>query len=482
MRSYRSPRRYRPTARTAAATYVGLGLLSRGSSFLLLPLAALKIPIGDYGKLAVAATVGNFVAVLTGFGLESVTSRLALQHTPVANKDYSDLVCLFVFVAPLAAIAVVAVGVGGQTQLLTVPPSVMAFSCAEGIFIGAATDVVLPFFRARSLLGSFTAVNATTLSVVIVGRLVDLFAFGGNLAGWAACGLAARAVAFPLSLVLLNRHGNGPSQMGLSNLLAGARVWKRGLPLLPHGLSHWGLNLGDRVLLAVFVPFAAVGRYAVAYQFAAMFGFLLTEVNNALIPIYGRLGAGGDLRAGLSLVRRHSSSILLLTPVSAAFVAVAVPLVLPKSYAESLYLVPGLLLGYSCYALSLIPFTILTVAHGKTSDIWRASFSGLLANLIGDLILIPTIGVVGAVIGSALGYAVLAVHATMLESSSDAGILALALLRQRAFWIPLLTVIIALLGLVGVQSLNGHIVGESVLAGCLLVVSLTAERAIRHRA
>ena len=58
------------------------------------------------------------------------------------------------------------------------------------------------------------------------------------------------------------------------------------LPILPHMLSHWVLNLMDRIILQAYLPLSDVGVYQLGYQVGGAFQIIIIAIDNYWAPFF----------------------------------------------------------------------------------------------------------------------------------------------------------------------------------------------------
>ena len=67
------------------------------------------------------------------------------------------------------------------------------------------------------------------------------------------------------------------------------------LPLVPHALAGWALEMSDRAILTRLIPLHDVGVYSLGYQLGAAMGLITTAFNAAWVPfLFGELKEEGE--------------------------------------------------------------------------------------------------------------------------------------------------------------------------------------------
>ena len=114
-----------------------------------------------------------------------------------------------------------------------------------------------------------------------------------------------------------------------------------GLPLVPHILSHWGLGVSNRVILAGIVSTAEVGVYSLAANVALPVAIVLTGVATGFMPTFARAAQEPAARAALPrVVILQFLIVLAVTIIGALEGPIAVRYLAPPDYAAAAGLVP----------------------------------------------------------------------------------------------------------------------------------------------
>lgn len=167
----------------------------------------------------------------------------------------------------------------------------------------------------------------------------------------------------------------------------------------------------DLFILAAFVPVADIGVYAVAVALAEMLWQLPQAVSRSMLPriVAGQLDRArvsrislglGVVAAGLGVVG-WLMTVRLVEPVFGADFA-AVPLVLAV-------LLPGVVLVSAAK-----PLAAWTISCGLPRRNLKASAVGFLVVILGNVVLVPRFGILGAAAASTLAYGSVAAAVTFM--------------------------------------------------------------------
>jgi O-antigen/teichoic acid export membrane protein len=211
-------------------------------------------------------------------------------------------------------------------------------------------------------------------------------------------------------LILLTISAISQIGWGIPRFLRIKEYLSFGLPTLPANLSAWVVYFSDRFVIAHFLGVASVGTYSVAYVIGSLPITVASIFGTILPPTLSRLYDQGKITELITLLRyslKYSMTVAIPFVFGAAFLARPVLLlfstpeiasqgtvVLAVEAVNSLVLVFGSILNHA-----LVPVK-------KTRIIGLAWLVGAIINLGLNLVTVPLLGIVGAVIGTLIAYIV----------------------------------------------------------------------------
>jgi O-antigen/teichoic acid export membrane protein len=391
---------------SSAAYGVG-GVLLRGLSFLLVPVYTRYLTPADYGIVAVTATVALMLGLIYPLGLHGALTRFYFGASSDAERRR---IAGTLWVVTIVAAVLMALGLhvaGGRIFGALFPdvPFVPYIRLAVWTaFFGALALVPLNLLQAQQRARLYVAatVTAALLTTVLTVALVVGAGWGahgyllGGLLG-AACAAAGYAVIAARSVTIDVRGDVVKRALAYS------------LPLVPHGVASWVLEMSDRAILARYVPLGDVGVYALGYQLGAALGLMVTAFTSAWVPFLfdtlTRKGSAGHAElsrmatyyavglcfAGLAIALLVRPALLVVTPPSFAGAERVTAWVAGAYVLNGLYVLPVALLFWK-ERTGLIP--IVTVTAG-------------LLNVGMNLLLVPRFGAIAAAWSTLAAYGVM---------------------------------------------------------------------------
>ena len=394
------------SALRSGTVYTIASAAPRAVGFALLPVFTRVLSPSSYGQLSVALSVTAVASILFALGFDVAVFRnvFQLEHDPPARERFLRSTWTFLLIAPwvmAAVLAAVLVPILGASHVSSAGRLLLALIGAA-IAVGATTVPMVLLrsenrFRHYMLMTGTNMVVSTGLSLILVvwlsggvfGYLISVIA--GNVATLL---VALRVVPFalpePFDLAMVRET------LGLS------------LPILPHFLLLWALQLADRFLVATILGTAAAGLYSVASNLALPMFIIVLGFGQAFMPAYARAGKAAQSTDSLRVTIASQVAVMsILCLVCSALAPPAIHLLTDSRYASAASLAPWIVLGYGFQGFYAIPMNGITLTHGKTRGLAIVSGTGAATNIGLIVWLAPIYGLEAVAIASAVGYAAL---------------------------------------------------------------------------
>jgi O-antigen/teichoic acid export membrane protein len=385
------------TVMRGGATYSLVFVVQGAVQLLLLPVYTRAFTSSEYGQLGVAISIALFANVLLSFGLELAVVRtyFALRPRPDEQRSAVATLGLVTLVLPLGgAVLLSLIAVPALDGALT-PSRYLVLALFGSAFYVSATVLPLALLRAEDRLRDYVRVSGTRVVVSVVLTAVFVLLLDWGPAGFLLGALLANALALAVAVRVL--PWPRPRNLNRAHAIAAFAI---GLPMLPHLISGWALQLSDRAILGGLVSHADVGVYSLAVNLAIPVLMIMTAISQAIHPSYGEAIHSVRARAKLPELVHFQIVVICLTTAAVALLGpVAVSAVIPPSYAEAADLIPWLALGFGLWGAYAIPMNAISLLAGKTTWVWTVT--GLTAALrVGTLYwLVPSHGLHAAAIG-----------------------------------------------------------------------------------
>jgi len=407
-----------------------IGGLSSG--LLLIGLARLLQPDG-YGLLFLAISILGILQLASRLGIAKSTARYIAEYRSTDPPQIPHIVNTGV-ILNLLAIASVAfpllLGHGLLADLIGEPALVPYLLVGVG-YVVAGT---LTYF-VRTLLQGFEAIEWAAGVYILHRGSRLLFAVGIVLLGYGGVGALVGyvlanvlATVFGLTVLVTFYRRQGSAQ----NIEAGLRrrIGEYAVPLTATRAASVLDSRVDKVLIGFFLTPASVGFYTIAAQLVEFVTILSSALGFTLSPTLGTTVAGGNRQKASRLFEETLTySLLVYVPLGAGLALVANPLIELLFGAEYLDAVPVLrLFGAYVVFRSITKLTSNALNFlGRAREIAVAKGITAVLNVGLNVLLIPTLGIVGAALAMVCtfgGYTATTLYIMQDELNLRAGYLA----------------------------------------------------------
>lgn len=192
-------------------------------------------------------------------------------------------------------------------------------------------------------------------------------------------------------------------------------LMKFGLPLVISGLASWGLNVMDKLFLRGVSTFEELGIYSVTMSVAGVATIFAGIFNTIWAPmVYKWVSEGIDTKK-IDQISEHVLAAVFFVVVLSGIFSWVLPIFLPEKYAPIQYLITLCLIGPLLYTLSETTAIGIAISK-KTIFSMFASILPMFVNLLGNYLLVPNYGALGAAISTATAFFVFYVLRTEFSS------------------------------------------------------------------
>jgi O-antigen/teichoic acid export membrane protein len=379
----------------------------RAVTLLVTPLYTHAMTPKDYGILAVATTASMIVTLTLSLQLDSAVSRLWLEgETDEARRRLIGTILIFLLTFPLlASFGLEVLGDLGALNIFRSVPYApyLRYSLWIG-YVWVFPFLPIAYYTVRGEAAKVLRLRFLTVTVQIPVGVVLIVVLHQGVLGALRALLAGGAVTAVVSIALMVPKA---SFRFSSPLLKGSLAFC--LPIIPHALANWALQLSDRVVLQSYVNDTQLGLYQLGYLVGGAATFFTNSAAAAVQPLfYWRLR---DESARQQVAPLGSYVLLILSffcVLLALFGSTAILVLTPHSYRGAAEIVPWIASSYvfvSAYVLLTVP----TWYVKRTLQIALGTIAAALVNIGATFLFGSMFGIVGAGISTLIGYVFLAV-------------------------------------------------------------------------
>ncbi len=370
-------------------------LLAAGVAFVVNLLAASVLDPTGRGQLALTLQVGYLLAILGMLGMErpftaNVSGRqfnetVSFLERLVRPGYWAGIIGLLLVLYGLGTENYSFVMIGVLSTIFVV--STMHMKIVRTAYIASRTW--RPFV--------FTGIASQVLLVAccLLLTVLHVGAFEVWFAAYTVAGLVATVV------ICTPRRVSPPVDSGQAKI--GRTVRSQGLRLLPASLGNTAMVRSDRLLIPALSSAAELGIYVV----------VATAIDMATWPVQqwadSRLHAWKEAPPSKRMVSLMCGIALIITVGLVAVIAFLLDYIvtqfLPKPYAAGMTLFLPLSVAAIFYSLSRLTQGVL-ISRGAGTAVSVIEGAGMAVSILAYLVLIPSLGALGAAYGSVLGYSV----------------------------------------------------------------------------
>ncbi|MBM3362780.1 MAG: polysaccharide biosynthesis protein [Betaproteobacteria bacterium] len=382
------------------SAYYGLAtVLSRGISFLLVPLYTHVLSPAAFGSLDLLLVFANLITLTVALEVSQAVQRFYPDTADGAQRRRLFSTALWFSLAAYLGFAVfawltspvLAPLVMGQAGLELPFRIGLVYILVNGLFVFLLNQLRCELRSRAYSLVSFTASLFTTAASV----LLTLVARQG-LAGLVAAMAIGSAAGLGLAIGLLRQRVCVQFDVAVLN-----RLLRFALPLVPSGLAVFLNTYVDRLLINRLLSTAEVGVYGFAIRIATLATVLMVAFQGSLTPLLYARYREPDTPAQLArLFRGFVVCALIAIILLAAGSRLLVAWLAPAAFAQAEVVIAVLALALLLAQMYI--FAPGPALQGKTHLFWLVNGSVAVLNVLLNLLLIPRLGLAGAALATAL--------------------------------------------------------------------------------
>lgn len=448
-----------------SVVYVFGDIITRATTFLLVPVYTRFLGPQGYGILSVTDLVRNLFLVVHFNLIAIIVIRFYHEFKDGVERRrfFGSLWSLLILEAVVLITVLELVGPNlFDIALRGIPYRPYGRYAIWISLVGiVASGIPLGVFKASQHPGRYAGFGAalSLLKVLLVVYFVVLCGEGiiGSLKG-------------ELYAVMLMAM---PSFVVLSRSVKTAWSWRDirkialfGLPLVPYYLAAWGLSLSDRAILNHYVPLEQLGVYTLGYQFGMLVNMVVGSVNSAWTPYFMAIIIDDSTKHDIisKLVTYVWGSIAVTGLCVALLSDPAIKMMTTPSFYTSARVVPWVALGYVSLGFGIIPRNIL-LYQKQTQHVLLITVAAVAINLGLNLLLIPRFGIVAAAVNTFIGYLVSLLISLVLASRAQ-------IVRYERSRIAKLLLVCLTVYIMGVSVNTSSPLLEALLRGIIMLVGM----------
>lgn len=387
-----------------SALYTIGSMLTPLIGFIMIPIYTNYLSPSEYGTMTTVQTLVGMFQLFLLLSLHGAVSRFYYDFLDNPNKQKEYLGSIYLFVLLFASIISIVLIVfddyigGFLFKNIAIKPY---YYYLIGLsWISAISTLPMTLYRAQEKAGTFVIINIIK-SLLIMGFSIYFIIFKGF---GAESALLANLIVTVIVTIFTYIYQLKDLKLSLNmKFIKESLIFS--LPLLPHVASAWIISASDRVILEKYVSLTEIGVYSLAVQIASVLNMFYSSVNQALVPRYTILRKEDKKKESKQLLKIFFYVVFISGLISIPIATVVLKIISTNDYQEAFYILPILLISQMINGFYFIP--VAKLFYVKASKyIATSSIIAALLNIVGNISLIPLIGIYGAIIATLIAEAV----------------------------------------------------------------------------
>ncbi|MBM3711836.1 MAG: polysaccharide biosynthesis protein [Actinobacteria bacterium] len=366
--------------------------------FLLVPIISIGLGVEVYGIWSQIQAAVNFLLPLALLSLPEAFTRFTAAEkdkSVVATNYYTVLFTVVTVGVVIALIFYLLAPIISETFIKTEFSTIRLFQTASFLIIAQTINKhSLGYFRTFQDEKLYSAILVIQNLVLILAAII-LINYNYGLKEIILSLIIVYSVVYILTQVLIIKD--------IGFKLPDIRILKPlllfSLPLLPMGFFNIINNISDRYIIGYYLPVMEVAKYSAGYSLVMVVQFLYAPFFLFLFPKTTNLWESKDFHT-MNKVMNYSNKLPL-------FVAIPVVFASGLLYKEFLLLITGQILDISFLLIPVICVGYIFLFIGEiyayvlitakvTNYIMKGYIIASTINIVGNIILVPIIGIIGA--------------------------------------------------------------------------------------
>ena len=391
---------------TTGAAYTAASVASKLIAVALLPLYTRYLTPADYGAAEVFFAGVVAASIVIRFGLIEAVLRFYYKAGEDPDRVVATCFAALFWAGTVGALVALPFAEPISDAMLDEPAPELARIAIGGLWVLTLFEYLLTIFRLQERARAYFV--TTMLNVLATVALTVILVVGAeDGARGLLIGSYATGGVFVLGLIWVHR--------GLLTLRPDPQLLRRltrfGLPTMPAELSLYSLNFIDRIIIIRFAGLAEAGLYALAVKFAQVVNVIVRGFQLAWPPLAYSIREDDDARRfyALTVTWFTAGCAFVVTGMWLLSRWIVRALAAPEFF-DSYEAIGLITTGVTLYAVSQVLVVILG-RTGRTEFNIPATAAAVAVNVALNLLLVPSMGIVGA--GLALVASYVVVVATM---------------------------------------------------------------------
>lgn len=273
------------------------------------------------------------------------------------------------------------------------------------VLIDSIYNVTAQFIRGKGQTGIYAVSGVVQTCALVILNLWFLLGLKLGIKGYVLAMIISYLIALIYMFVVSNIYGF----IGKPNICLLRNMLQYSIPMIPSGLSWWGMSSADKYIILSSAGAEINGIYLVSQKIPTILNVFITIFQQAwqIAAVAENESESGDIQKFSAQIFRYLQMTMFLC--ASALICILKPLYaiwVDAAYYSAWECTPLLLLAtvYSCMSQFM---TTNYIVSKKTIGNLKVTVIGCVTNIILNLILVPKYGMLAAAFTTFIGYLVI---------------------------------------------------------------------------
>ncbi len=391
-------------------------LISRGLSFILLPIYSYYISTQDFGVYSFIVSVATIISTILNLGFPSIfIKHISESSSELEKKRILSNVISFVIIITLPAILITSM-FANQILILILGDAKYVSEFILGIFSLLVFNYAYyfsSFYIALEESKKYLKITSISAVVNFFLNLILIVILQSGINGIFIAQILSSFVLIILATDVVKNYFRFIIEYEFIK-----KIISLSYPLLISGIFAILVEVMDRIIIIKFLDESEAGIYSFGYRVAMIFNLFILSFKSAWIPHYMRLKQSNATELDLHIGRVFTKLVFL-----SALIILCVEIfiddlfewklfgisIFDSKYSTSQNVVIYVLVGYF-FSLLMGFYSLAPYLENKTKHFLYSDLLAFVFNLTLNLILIPRLKIIGAALATLLAFFVAATY------------------------------------------------------------------------
>ena len=395
-------------------------LFLRAISFLLLPLYTNILNPVDLGQVFIFITFLGFMNAIYAFGMDSA---LLKYYDSEKNILSTSLISIGIFAIPVSLIiylnshfiSLFLFNNSLNAESWMFNNNIWILFAIAILFLDVVSSRLITLVRILNLpwyyltVATINIVSSISLTLYFLHFRMPTMKFDGVILAMLCVAVIQCLALLPVGIKKIKRYQFNYSMF--------RKMFSFAWPFFPATLFFIIIEMSDRIMIERFLSLQEVGLYGAGYKIGALMLMIVRGFNISWQPYYLKYGENIDSKGVLNFAYIGNVMLLVLILIAGVISSIYPILLSIKIYSFSIMgerflsgaqVIPYILVSYVFYGFFIFQMPSIYI---KNKQNWAPLFWGLgaIINVIGNLILLPKLGYIGAAISTLLAYCTMSI-------------------------------------------------------------------------